>query len=86
VLLELICMDVVGEAHQQQISSPKGDVFGTNNSRTFNASELTDGIKPLIKWAIEKLAEWYRAGADSPWKNILEKALKQIVSLRFGAT
>lgn len=72
LVLEVSCLD---SDDANMMSSPKSDVFG--GSRIDSSS---DGARKLVKWATNLICQWYRAGSGSPWKQVLEKTLQQIVS------
>ncbi|KDR79961.1 hypothetical protein GALMADRAFT_242128 [Galerina marginata CBS 339.88] len=75
VLLEIICVDVDSGNF---MTSPKVDIFGAPSPRFADA--LPDGMKELVKWAMNTLCQWYRAGDASPWKVVLERNFQQVIA------
>jgi hypothetical protein len=71
LLFGLTCLNVDGSMP----SFAKDDVFG--GSSMANTSEWMDHVK----WAVQVLAEWYRAGTAQPWRAVLEGTLQQLVCI-----
>ena len=52
----------------------------TQRNDVFSGVDPKANSKPLVKWAVGLLCQWYKAGNDLPWRSVLEKTLRQIVS------
>lgn len=74
VVLSVLCLDLDYSEGKKVLGSPTqgNDVFSSFNPRA--------DTKPLVKWAVDLLVQWYKAGDDLPWRSVLEKTLLQIVS------
>ena len=72
-----LCLDPIEGLKILGSSTQKDDVFGGFSPR---AAHGTIDMKELVKWAVELLCQWYKAGDDLPWKTVLEKTLPQVVS------
>ena len=79
VVLSILCLGLDPSEGIRVLGSPtqKDDVFsGFSPTAVY---EKTD-MKPLVKWAVGLLSQWYKAGDGLPWKAALEKTLSQVVS------
>lgn len=73
LLFDLTRLDADGP--QLLKDSLNEDVFG--GSRTADAWDRTEHVK----WAIQVLAGWYRAGAALAWRAVLEETLQRLVRI-----
>ena len=72
VVLSVLCLGLDSSEGIRVLGSPNHDVF--------SGSSPNADWKPLVKWAVDLLCQWHKAGDDLPWKSVLEKTLLQIVS------
>ncbi|CAA7264275.1 unnamed protein product [Cyclocybe aegerita] len=71
ILLQILCL------RPGFASSPKEDVFGGINSQAVgNKEETTD----VVRWVIRILSGWYRAGNSLPWREVLDKTFRQVIT------
>ena len=74
VVLSVLCLDLESSEGKKNLGSP------TQGEDVFSGFSPRENMKPLVKWAVDLLFQWYKAGNDLPWKSVLEKTLLQIVS------
>ena len=77
ILFDLTRLDTDGQLPRANLNE---DVFGS--SYTSSASDCIEHVK----WAIQVLAGWYRAGSALPWQAVLQETLQQLVCISFSLT